>query len=402
MRMKFTRAVQVTMTVGLATGLAGWLFSQTPASQTPAEAQKGAPKGFAPDPNARPNAVEHIKVHGKSLEGNLLGDSPDRDVFVYLPPSYAANRNRRYPVVYMLHGYGLTAERWVPFIGMPTLADKDIAAGTAKEMILVNPDAYNKYNGSMYSSSPTNGDWETFITQELVTYIDAHYRTIATRASRGLAGHSMGGYGTWRLAMKYPEVYSSIYAMSSCCLMNNPQPPGAGRGGGAPDAAKQSAKQAPPAADKGGDKGKAAAKGLGGFANTPFAEAAAWSSNPKRPPLFFDQPTEDGKFRPEIAAKWVANSPLAMVDQYLGSLKRFKSIAMDVGTRDTLAGSNRQLDALLTQFDIPHTFETYDGDHTSNVKDRFEQKVLPFFSTNLSFESAKDQAKSQPKAPSRN
>jgi enterochelin esterase-like enzyme len=364
--------------------MAGWLFSQTPAPQ--AEAQKGAPKGFAPDPNARPNAVEHIKVHGKSLEGNLLGDSPDRDVFVYLPPSYQTNRNQRYPVVYLLHGYGLNAEAYLAAFGIPTRVDKDIAAGTSKEMILVNPDAFNKYNGSMYSSSPTNGDWETFITQELVAYIDSHYRTLATRESRGLGGHSMGGYGTWRLAMKYPQVYSSIYAMSSCCLMNNPQPPGAGRGAAAPQAA----------ADKGGDKGgKGAAKGGrgGGFGNVQFAEAAAWSSNPKKPPLFFDQPTEDGKFNPAIAAKWVANSPLAMVDQYLGSLKTFKAIAMDVGLQDTLAGSNQQFDAILTQFDIPHTYETYEGDHTNHVKDRFEQKVLPFFTANLSFMPVKSHAK---------
>ncbi len=398
MRVKSMLPVQVAVAAGLATGLAGWLFSQTPAP--PADAQKGAPKGFVPDANARPNAVELIKVHAKSLETNLLGDSPDRDVFVYLPPSYQTARNRRYPVVYLLHGYGLNAERYVAAFGIPVKVDKDIAAGTAKEMILVNPDAFNKYNGSMYSSSPTNGDWETFITQELVAYIDTHYRTLATRESRGLAGHSMGGYGTWRLAMKYPEVYSSIYAMSSCCLMNNPQPPGAGRGGAAPDAAKQAAaKQAPDAAkgaDKGGDKGgKGAAKGGrgGGFGNVQFAEAAAWSSNPKKPPLFFDQPTEDGKFNPNIAAKWVANSPLAMVDQYLGNLKKFKAIAMDVGLQDNLAGSNRQLDALLTQFDIVHTFETYEGDHTNHVKDRFEQKVLPFFSANLAFTPVKHQAK---------
>jgi enterochelin esterase-like enzyme len=397
MRMKSMLAAQVAVTVALATGLASWLFSQTPAPQ--ADAQKGAPKGFEPDPDARANAVEHIKVHGKSLEGNLLGDSPDRDVFVYLPPSYQTSRNRRYPVVYLLHGYGLNAERYVAAFGIPVRVDKDIAAGTGKEMILVNPDAFNKYNGSMYSSSPTNGDWETFITQELVAYIDTHYRTLATRESRGLAGHSMGGYGTWRLAMKYPEVYSSIYAMSSCCLMNNPQPPGAGRGGAGAAAPKQAPgiaeKGADKGGDKGGDKGKAGAKGGrgGGFGNVQYAEGAAWSSNPKKPPLFFDLPTEDGKFRPEIAAKWVANSPLAMVDQYLGTLKTFKAIAMDVGLQDGLAGSNRELDALLTQFDIAHTFETYEGDHTNHVKDRFEQKVIPFFSANLSFTPAKHQAK---------
>ena len=67
----------------------------------------GAVQTTAP---AKKGNVEHIKVHGKSLEGNLEGDSPDRDVFVYLPPSYAANSNQRYPVVYLLHGYGLTGE----------------------------------------------------------------------------------------------------------------------------------------------------------------------------------------------------------------------------------------------------------------------------------------------------
>ena len=74
----------------------------------------------------------------------------------------------------------------------------------------------------MYSNSPTTGDWETFITEDLIHYIDGHYRTIANRESRGLAGHSMGGYGTLRIGMKYPELYAAIYPMSSCCLMNNP------------------------------------------------------------------------------------------------------------------------------------------------------------------------------------
>ncbi len=403
MRTKPKFAFHIAATVALATGLAGWVFSQTPAPAAPQApaAQKGPGGAFAaPDPNARPNAVDHIKVHSKALEGNLLGDSPDRDVFVYLPPSYAANKNQRYPVVYALHGYGLNAEAYVRAFGIPTVVDKDIAAGTAKEMILVNPDSFNKYSGAMYSSSPTNGDWETFITQELVEYVDAHYRTIATRASRGLMGHSMGGYGTFRLAMKYPDVYSSIYAMSSCCLMNNPQPPGAGRGGaGAADGKQGAPKQAPPPAAAANTDGKQNAKqtggrgGRGGGFNTAMAEAAAWSSNPKRPPLFFDQPTEDGKFRPEIAAKWAANSPLAMLDQYLPSMKKFKAIAMDVGLQDGLAGSNRQMDAMLTQFDIAHTFETYEGDHTNHVKDRFEQKVMPFFSANLSFVPAKNQPK---------
>lgn len=313
--------------------------------------------------------VETIKVRGKSLEGNLEGDSPDRDVFVYLPPSYGTEKNRRYAVVYFLHGYGVNAETNWKFLAIPAGADKAMTAGTAHEMIVVLPDAFTLYNGSMYSNSPTTGDWETYITHDLVDYIDSHYRTIANRDSRGLAGHSMGGYGTMRLAMKYPQVYSSIYAMSSCCLMNNP---------GAPP-------PAPAPATRNDDKeAKGAPPALAAiFAKVLSAEAAAWSPNPKNPPTFFDLPKENDILRPEIAAKWIANSPLAMVDQYVANLKQYHALMMDVGLQDMLLGSNKDMDASLTQIGVPHKFETYEGDHMNHVKDRFEANVLPFFSENL-------------------
>ena len=336
---------QLALSATLVISAAGLLLSQT-----------GAPPQ---------GSIEKIKVHGKSLEGNLEGDSPDRDVYVYLPPSYSANPNQRYPVVYLLHGYGLTAERWVPFVGLPAAADRDIAEGTAKEMILVSPDAYTVYNGSMYSNSVTTGDWEAYLTRDLVAYIDSHYRTMADRMSRGLAGHSMGGYGTWRIGMKYPEVYSSIYAMSSCCLMNNPA------------AQRQSGAAAPPR------------QASTAFAKVQQAEGAAGSPNPKNPPQFLDLPIKDGEVQPLVAAKWVANSPLAMVDQYVPNLKKYQAIAMDVGLQDGLAASNQELDKSLSQLGVPHTFETYEGDHTNRVKERFAGKVLPFFSDHLTFPAGK-------------
>jgi S-formylglutathione hydrolase len=321
----------------------------------------------APNDTERPRAgsIEKIKVHGASLEGNLEGDPAERDVFVYLPPGYAANRNRRYPVVYLLHGYGRVGEQWVPFIGLPASMDNGIAKGTTKEMIVVIPDANTKYGGSMYSSSPTTGDWEAYITHDLVSYIDSHYRTIAARESRGLGGHSMGGYGVWRIAMKHPELYASIYALSPCCLMNNPQPPA-----NAPR---------PPPPPLNGATGIDVASG----------EAAAWSPNPQNPPLFFDRPIVDGKLQPAIAAKWVANSPLAMVDQYVPNLKKYNAIGMDVGLQDSLLGSIRDMDQSLTRLQIAHTFETFEGDHSNHLKDRIELKVLPFFSDHLAFPRTK-------------
>lgn len=318
-------------------------------------------------------SIERIHVHGASLEGNLEGDSPDRDVAVYLPPSYASHTHARYPVLYLLHGYGRTVEGWLPFIDFPGSPDRDIAAGTAKEMIIVIPDANTLYGGSMYSSSPTTGDWEAYITHDLVSYIDTHYRTIATRDSRGLAGHSMGGYGTWRIAMKYPEVYSSVYGMSACCLMNNPRPP---------DPARAVTPRPPASANNGNND-----SGHGHPVNVPYGEAAAWSPNPMNPPLFFDLPNKDGRFYPDIAAKWVANSPLAMVDQYVPNLKRYRAIAMDCGLQDTLIGSNQEFDQELTRLGVQHTFETFEGEHSNHLKDRIEQKVLPFFSANLVFQN---------------
>jgi enterochelin esterase-like enzyme len=343
------KAIWLVLTVALVAGL---VFSQE------------APKG----------TIEHIKVHGKSLEGNLSGETADRDVFIYLPPSYGKEQNRRYPAVYLLHGYGLTGERWVPFINLPAGADKAMAGGAAKEMILVSPDAYTMFGGSMYSNSVTSGDWEGYISHDLVEYVDSHYRTIANRMSRGLAGHSMGGYGTARIGMKHPEAFSSIYPMSACCLSAR---------------LDYSTPQTPPANNKKKADGKGKGGRGGGLVNAQLAEAAAWSPNPKNPPMFFDLPTIDGKPQPAIIAKWAANSPLAMLDQYVSNLKLLHAIQVDVGLQDGLLGSNKILDELLTQFDISHTFETYEGDHTSGVKQRFEQNVLPFFSKNLSFTAAK-------------
>lgn len=142
-------------------------------------------------PGAKPVAVEHIKVHGVALEGNLENDDVDREVIVFLPPSYEADKSRRYPVVYALHGYSIGAAQWSHEIHVPQTIEGAFAQG-AKETIVVLPDSKTVHNGSMYSSSATTGDFERFIAKDVVSYIDGHYRTIPKRSSRGLAGHSMG------------------------------------------------------------------------------------------------------------------------------------------------------------------------------------------------------------------
>src|SRR5262249_35042179 len=126
-------------------------------------------------------------------------------------------------------------------------------------------------------------------------------------------------------------------------------------------------------------------RGFGPSGN--LAEAASWSPNPNNPPLYLDLPVKDGKLRPDVIAKWAANAPLAMVSQYIPSLKTYKAIGMEVGTKDTLRASNKQLEEMFTSFGVKHTYEEYEGDHTNKVYERVETSLLPFFSKNLSFDA---------------
>lgn len=324
-------------------------------------------------PGARSLTVEHIKVHGASLEGNLEGDATDRDVIVFLPPSYNKDKHRRYPVVYALHGYSIGAEQWTHEIHVPQTIEGAFALGS-KEMIVVLPDSKTVYGGSMYSSSVTTGDFERFISHDVVDYIDAHYRTIPNREARGLVGHSMGGYGAVRIGMKHPDVFGGLYVMSACCL----SPMGARPAN--PDFAKAMEAQERQLESV---KSPADAAGLGFFAKAQLASAAAWSPDPKNPPLYLDLPRKNGAPQPDVIAKWTANAPLAFIDQYIDNLREYRAISLDVGDQDGLRFDMIKLHQVLDKYGIANGFEVYRGTHTSAVADRFQNHVIPFFSRNL-------------------
>jgi S-formylglutathione hydrolase FrmB len=319
-------------------------------------------------PGAKSVTVEHIKVHGTALEGNLEGDAVDRDVLVFLPPSYAREKSRRYPVVYALHGYSIGAEQWSKEIHVPQTIEGAFAQG-AKEMIVVLPDSKTLHNGSMYSSSITTGDFETFISRDVVSYIDAHYRTIPNRLARGLVGHSMGGYGATRIGMKHADVFGSLYIMSPCCL----SPRQAGPANAEIEKALEAVKTPEDSAK------------LPFMARAQLASGAAWSPNPKNPPLYLDLPVKDGQPQPDVLAKWAANAPLAFIDQYIRNLRQYRAISLDVGDKDGLRVDTGKLHDVLDKYGIANSFEVYQGTHTSAVAVRFQNYVLPFFSKNLCF-----------------
>jgi enterochelin esterase-like enzyme len=314
-------------------------------------------------------------VHSRALEGNLLGDTADRSVLVYLPPSYDSTPTKRYPVVYLLHGNTLRNTVWTEgrFQGLhiKTALDALIAAGTIREMIVVMPDVYNRYLGSHYANSLLTGRWTDFLSQELVTYIDAAYRTLPSPASRGLTGHSMGGRGTLYLAMKYPGVYSAIYALSSGRMAFEQFEP----------FPKDIWVQVLTLQDITNVERKFI---------VPIGFAAAYSPNPHRPPFLVDFPFESAqgelKRVEAVWQKWLAHDPVALVASHQANLRQLRAIQFDCGTSDDLLEANRLFAQALTTAGIPHHFEEYDGDHNNRIKERLVTKVLPFFSKVLAFE----------------
>ena len=131
---------------------------------------------------------ESLRIPAPSLDGNLLGDPSEINVSIELPGSYASEPDRRYPVVYFLAGYDEPAA--AAAVGVPLAAL--VESGAAPEMIVVGVSGDNTLGGSFYVDSPVSGRWATAVVSDLVTSIDATYRTLATPAARGIAGFSMG------------------------------------------------------------------------------------------------------------------------------------------------------------------------------------------------------------------
>ena len=180
----------------------------------------------------------------------------------------------------------------------------------------------------------------------------------------------MGGYGATRIGMKHPDVFGSLYIMSPCCMSARPAGPTN------PELEKAVATAKTPADTQ----------GLPFFLGAQLATAAAWSPNPKNPPLYLDLPTKDGVPQPDVLAKWAANAPLAFVDQYIMNLKQYRAISMDVGDQDGLRVDTGKFHEVLDTYGITNDFQLYSGTHTSAVADRFQNHVMPFFSSHLCFE----------------
>lgn len=317
------------------------------------------------------------RMHSPALEHNLLGDPADQRVLIYLPSGYDSTPAKRYPVVYMLHGFSLghtVVDEWA---GVMSKA-MDGAEGTIAPMILVIPNGQDAYLGSFYVNSVTAGNWEDYIARDLVAYIDSHYRTVAAAEGRGVAGHSMGGFGALNMGLKHPDIFAAVYAESPCCMemvgditSSNPQ--------------WRRALQLKTRAEF-----EAAVRAEEFWPVAFTALAAALSPNPRRAPMYLDLPyrDENGKLvRNEPAyTQWQEKMPDMMLAAGRANLLRLQGLFVDYGTQDEFSHIRQgvaDFSRLLSDSAVPHTLLVFNGDHNNRAPEHVSSQLLPFFARTL-------------------
>jgi enterochelin esterase-like enzyme len=339
--------------------------------------------GFANSGLARAGEPRYVsdKITSPSLEGNLLGDPATRSMWVWLPPSYDTLPERRYPAIYMLHGFtgDHTAFKYHPLVNVDIgeVASNLIAKGLMEEVIIVMPDASNAYGGSLYWSNKVIGDYRTYIAHDLVKYVDGKYRTIPERDSRSIAGNSMGAAGALSLAMEYPKIFGAVAAMSPSADFAVP-----------PTALDKFMKVNPETLDKptlAHNTEELTALLSGNVSiNVFYARGAAFSPNPDNPPYYVDLPLRypEKTVVQDVWDKWLDQDMVSQIERDGQNLKD-TDIFIDIGTGSvTFMPEVHDIKYLLAALDkkgLTYTFVESPGDHLSHLRERATE-VLKFLS----------------------
>jgi enterochelin esterase-like enzyme len=320
--------------------------------------------------------LHEILIHSPSLEGNFIGDSPDRWLSVYLPPGYEDDPQERYPVMYFLHSYDLDHTSFFGgdwkggAVNIKSICDGLIRSGTIDPLIVVSPNNRNIFRGSYYRNSIVTGNWAGYNVHDVRKYMDYNFRTLPQKESYGVAGHSMGGHGTFWLIMNYPDVFNAAYSLSGDVSVEDLT-----LGSSLPYLIESMKLPSLEGADW--------LKVVGG------AAAAVFAPDTSAPPPFYAQfpVTLDTVRIDSTWEKWLQQDILTMVPSFKESLLQLEAIQFDVGINDAFAGfinGNRKLSEAFTTAEIPHVFEEHEGDHSSKLVERLESKVFPFMNENLS------------------
>jgi len=304
-------------------------------------------------------------VSFSTLADNPLGDPVERPLNVYTPPGYSDDPDRRYPSIYVLQGYtghlGMWDNRSPYRLTFPEAADGVFARGEAPPAIVVFVDAWTAYGGSQYVDSPGTGNYHSYLCDEVVSWVDAHYRTLEAPEHRGVTGKSSGGFGAFITPMLRPDLFGGFASHAGdslyehCYVAEFGKATRALRDYDGDIWAWWSDFRARPGFTKPTDAGLVMTLGC----------SAAFSATPDGTvELPFDP--RSGRLREEVWQRWLAWDPVRMVPRYADALRSQRAIWIDAGTSDEWyldLGAQAMVDALAEIGVSDVHFETYDAGH---------------------------------------
>ncbi len=323
--------------------------------------------------------IEWVELDSQCLKGFPMQDPTRRKFPVYLPPGYS--KMNRYPSFYLLAGYSgkgaiYIAEDSAFGPSLPERFDKAILEKRLPPCVIVFPDCTSKFGCSQYLNSPAIGHYMDYLCNEIVPFIDSQFSTLSDRESRGVAGHSSGGFGALITGMMRPDLFSVVCSSAgdSFFKLNMPQ------------------LIVPTVAEI--QKAGSIEAFIKKFFEYPSAKnisqsafecmmalqlAACYAPNLKNPPVygdfFFDLKT--GEMIPEILEKYYAWDPVNMVDRHEAELKQLSFVLLESGSDDEfgLQLGHRQIAQKLARLQVPHALKEYPGRHSGHHW-RFEERLI--------------------------
>jgi enterochelin esterase family protein len=306
------------------------------------------------------------------LKGNPLGDKHVRDLIVYLPPGYEET-GESYPSVYCLTGFTGRGKMLLNDAAFtPNLAermDRLINSGRVRPMIVVMPDCFTYYGGSQYINSAATGNYEDYLINEIVPYVDENFRTIARNSARAVMGKSSGGYGSLIMGIRHADVFGIVCSTSGdayfelCYPMDIPKALRAIKGDPAAFMKKFWAEEK---------------KGKDDFPAVNMIGMSACYSPNADSPWGYDLPfdLETGEMREDVWQRWLGHDPVRLVENAVENLKSLKLLYIDAGTRDEFAldlGA-RVLSKRLRDLGVDHIHEEFDDGHF-NISYRYDRSL---------------------------
>jgi S-formylglutathione hydrolase FrmB len=268
------------------------------------------------------------------LKGNPLGDPNVRPLWVYVPPGYDDEPDRRYPSIYVIQGLTGQIDAWRNRTAFrknfPELADELFASNESPPAVLVFVDAWTSLGGSQFIDSPGTGRYLTYICDELVPFVDENYRTLQGPEHRGVAGKSSGGYGAMVDAMLRPDIFGGLATHAGDALFEMCYLPDFRK------SVRTLRDQYEGSFDKFWEDFRsrpAFAKDSDATLLNDWCMAACYSAD-EDGTVRLPYDADTGELQPDVWERWLAWDPVRMVAGHADALRGLKAIYIDCGKRD--------------------------------------------------------------------